>query len=66
MSGPSSRIIADADQVSDKDLGAEPAHRDCRLERENETQQERDQRDDRQAVGADAFADPPDVAPADD
>ena len=54
----------EADQVGDEDLRAEPAHRYRRLEREDHAEQERDQRDDRQRVGADALADAPDVLPA--
>ena len=48
---------AEADQVGDEDLGAEALHRHRRLEREDHAEQERDQRDDRQRVGADALAD---------
>ena len=50
-----------ADQVGDEDLGAEALHRHRRLEREDHAEQERDQRDDRQRVGADLLADAPDV-----
>jgi hypothetical protein len=53
-----------ADQVGDEDLGAEALHRHRRLEREDQPKQERDQRDDRQAVDPHALADVPDVAPA--
>ena len=53
------------DQVGDEDLGAEALHRDRGLEREDHAEQERDERDDRQAVGARPLGDAPDVAPAD-
>ena len=54
----------ETDQVRDEDLGAETLHRHGRLEREDQPEQERDQRHDRQRVGADPLADAPDVAPA--
>jgi hypothetical protein len=52
------------DQVGDEDLGAEALHRHRRLEREDHAEQEADQRDDRQRVGADALAHAPHVLPA--
>jgi hypothetical protein len=57
MSGPSSRVDGQRDQVGDEDVGAELPELHDRLERGHHADEERDHDDDRHAVGTGALHD---------